>query len=145
MTTSFTVNKADLEFILKQIKIAEATSLGYTPAIAPVSTVQTIQDAYGLSAADAAIAPFGLRTVDGRDNKNLPGKGGLGAADNDPALRQVVETASRKNRDLTALKTTRVLPFAAVRQEASALNALNACHQMAGANSQSSNPRRTSW
>lgn len=125
MATDFTVNKADLEFILKQIKISEATSLGYTPA--PVSILQAIMTAYGISAADAALAPFGLRTVDRRDNKNLPGKGGLGAADNDPALRQVVETASRKNRGLNALKTTRVLPFAAVRHEASALNALNAC------------------
>jgi len=28
MATSFTVNKADLEFILRQIKISEATSIG---------------------------------------------------------------------------------------------------------------------
>ncbi|MEA2780690.1 MAG: hypothetical protein QOK29_2234 [Rhodospirillaceae bacterium] len=81
MTTSFTVNKADLEFILKQIKIAEATSVGYTPAVAPVSILQAIMDAYGLSAADAAIAPYGLRTVDGRFNSLLPGQSDFGAAD----------------------------------------------------------------
>ena len=80
-TTSFTVNKADFEFILKQIKIAEATSEGYTPAVAPVSILQAIQDAYGISAANAAIAPFGLRTVDGSFNNLLPGQTDFGAAD----------------------------------------------------------------
>ncbi|KZD21169.1 peroxidase family protein [Tardiphaga robiniae] len=81
MATSFTVNKADLEFILRQIKIAEATSLGYTPAVAPVSIQQAIMDAYGLSAADAAIAPFGLRTVDGSFNSLVAGQTSFGAAD----------------------------------------------------------------
>lgn len=81
MATSFTVNKADLEFILKQIKIAEATSAGYTPAVAPVSIIQAIMDAYGLSAADAAIAPYGLRTVDGSFNSLVAGQSEFGAAD----------------------------------------------------------------
>lgn len=81
MATSFTVNKADLEFILRQIKIAERTSLGYTPESAPVSILQAIMDAYGLSAADATIAPFGLRTVDGSYNSLLPGNAQSGAAD----------------------------------------------------------------
>ena len=81
MATSFTVNKADLEFILKQIKISEATSLGYTPAVAPVTILQAIMDAYGLSAADAAIAPFGLRTVDGSFNSLVAGQDKFGAAD----------------------------------------------------------------
>jgi Ca2+-binding RTX toxin-like protein len=81
MTTSFTVNKADLEFILKQIKISEATSVGYTPAVAPVSIQQAIMDAYGLSAADAAIAPYGLRTVDGSFNSLVAGQDKFGAAD----------------------------------------------------------------
>lgn len=81
MATSFMVNKADLEFILKQIKIAEATSVGYTPAVAPVSIMQAIMDAYGLSAADAAIAPYGLRTVDGSFNSLVAGQDKFGAAD----------------------------------------------------------------
>lgn len=82
MTTSFNINKADLEFILKQIKIAENTSLGYTPSIAPVSIKQAIMDAYGLSAADATIAPYGLRTVDGSYNNLLSeSTSTLGAAD----------------------------------------------------------------
>jgi Ca2+-binding RTX toxin-like protein len=81
MTTSFTVNKADLEFILKQIKIAEDTSVGYTPLTAPKTILQSIMDTYGLSAADAAIAPFGLRTVDGSFNSLLAGQSLFGAAD----------------------------------------------------------------
>src|SRR3981189_2669844 len=81
MTPSFTANKADLEFILKQIKISEATSVGYTPAVAPVSIQQAIMDAYGLSAADAAIAPYGLRTVDGSFNSLVAGQNKFGAAD----------------------------------------------------------------
>jgi Ca2+-binding RTX toxin-like protein len=79
MATSFTVNKADLEFILKQIKIAEATSLGYTST--PLTIQQSIMQAYGLSAADAAIAPYGLRTVDGTFNSLVAGQSRLGAAD----------------------------------------------------------------
>jgi len=92
MATSFTVNKADLEYILKQIKIAEATSIGYTNA--PVSTVQAIMDAYGVTAANAAQLPAGLRTVDGTDNNLMvpatgvpgtpgynPGTSEYGAAD----------------------------------------------------------------
>lgn len=81
MTTSFTVNKADLEFILKQIKISEATSIGYTPAVAPVSIQQAIMEAYGLSASNAALAPYGLRTVDGSFNSLVAGQDKFGAAD----------------------------------------------------------------
>jgi Ca2+-binding RTX toxin-like protein len=81
MATSFTVNKADLEFILKQIKISEASSIGYSPAVAPVSIQQAIMDAYGISASDAAIAPYGLRTVDGSFNSLVAGQDKFGAAD----------------------------------------------------------------
>jgi hypothetical protein len=81
MATSFSLNTADLAFILKQIKIAEDTSIGYTPIIPPVSILQAIMDAYGLDAANAAIAPFGLRTVDGSFNNLLPGQNHFGAAD----------------------------------------------------------------
>jgi Ca2+-binding RTX toxin-like protein len=80
MTTSFNINKADLEFILKQIKIAENTSSAYTAA--PVSIKQAIMDAYGFSDADATIAPYGLRTVDGTYNNLLTeANSTLGAAD----------------------------------------------------------------
>ena len=82
MATSFTVNKADLEFMLRQIKIAEATSLGYTSA--PKSILQSIMDAQGVTAAVASQLPFGLRTVDGSYNSLLttPGQSEIGAADN---------------------------------------------------------------
>ena len=79
MATSFTVNQADLEFILKQIKIAEATSVGYTAT--PVSIQQSIMNAYGVTAADAALMPFGLRTVDGSFNNLLSNQSEIGAAD----------------------------------------------------------------
>jgi Ca2+-binding RTX toxin-like protein len=79
MATNFTVNKADLDYILKQIKIGEATSIGYTST--PVSILQAIMDAYGVSAANAAQLPAGLRTVDGTYNSLLPGRSDVGAAD----------------------------------------------------------------
>lgn len=79
MPTSFNVNKADLEFMLKQIKIAEATSIGYTSA--PKSILQAIMDAQGVTAAVASQLPFGLRTVDGSYNSLLAGQSQLGAAD----------------------------------------------------------------
>ena len=74
MSSSFTVNKHDLEYILKQIKVSELQSTGMT-------TVAAIQAIYGVSAADAALLPAGLRTVDGRDNNLLPGQQDFGAAD----------------------------------------------------------------
>ena len=61
MDTRFIVNADDLAFILKQIKIAEAHSGG-------ISLTQAIQNAYGVSASDANLVPFGLRTVDGTYN-----------------------------------------------------------------------------
>jgi Ca2+-binding RTX toxin-like protein len=80
MTSSFNVNKADLQFILKQIGIAESTSLGYTST--PLSIKQAIMDTYGLSDSNAAIAPYGLRTVDGTYNNILvEANKTLGAAD----------------------------------------------------------------
>ncbi len=74
MATSFTINRTDLEFILQQIQIAEAHASG-TPL------AQAISDATGITLADAAIAPFGLRTVDGTDNNLLAGQSDFGAAD----------------------------------------------------------------
>src|SRR5687768_4543609 len=91
---NFVVNVADLKHVLKQIKIAEATSLGYTPAVAPVTILQAIMDAYGVSAVNAAQLPAGLRTVDGAFNNLMvaptgtpgtpgydPGTSEYGAAD----------------------------------------------------------------
>jgi hypothetical protein len=76
----FNVNIADLDFILKQIQIAEDSSEAYTPATPPKTILQSIMDTYGLSAADAAIAPFGLRTVDGSFNSLVPGQSHFGAS-----------------------------------------------------------------
>ncbi len=78
-TTAFSVNRADLEFILRQIQLAESTSAAYSPT--PLTIVQAIQQAYGVSAADAALLPYGLRTVDGSHNNLLPGRTLWGAAD----------------------------------------------------------------
>ena len=74
MATSFNVNKADLEFILKQIKISEAHATG-TPLL------QAIMNATGSTAAVAAQLPVGLRTVDGSLNNLLAGRDKFGAAD----------------------------------------------------------------
>jgi Ca2+-binding RTX toxin-like protein len=100
MASSFNINKADLAFILKQIKLAENTSIGYTPGTAPVTILQAIMDAYGVSASDAALAPFGLRTVDGTMNNLLPGQTSFGAADTlfprltDPVYRHEMDEQS---------------------------------------------------
>jgi Ca2+-binding RTX toxin-like protein len=67
MANSLTVNKADLVFILEQIKIAEAHAAG-TPLYGPGGLVP----AYNLSA--------GLRTVDGTYNHLLPGQEAWGSA-----------------------------------------------------------------
>ncbi|TBN41999.1 heme peroxidase [Paracoccus subflavus] len=72
MATSFHVNRHDLEFILKQIEVAELDAGGMT-------TTEAIQAVYGVSAADAALMPAGLRTVDGKDNNLLPGTEDNGA------------------------------------------------------------------
>ncbi|MEN3363392.1 MAG: hypothetical protein V7606_666 [Burkholderiales bacterium] len=67
-STNFTVNKADLVFILEQIVIAERHAAG-----------ESLQAILGN---DAALLPSGLRAVDGSNNNLLPGGGGIGAADN---------------------------------------------------------------
>jgi hypothetical protein len=74
MATSFTVNKADLVFILKQIQISETHAAG-------TSLTQAIEEAYGVTADVAAQLPYGLRTVDGTYNNLLAGKSHFGAAD----------------------------------------------------------------
>lgn len=74
MSTSqydFTVTQLDLEFILKQIKIAEASVNPLTGA------VENLPELVG-----SPLLPYGLRTVDGSWNSLLPGQERLGAADN---------------------------------------------------------------
>ena len=68
-TSSFNINVDDLQYMLKQIKIAEATSIGYTAA--PKTILQSIIAAYGGDAISAALLPAGLRTVDGSFNNLL--------------------------------------------------------------------------
>ena len=82
MSTSFNVNKADLEFILKQIILAETTSVAYTPETAPLTMLAAIQAAFpDIGVTEASLLPFGLRTVDGTYNNLLPTQGDFGAAD----------------------------------------------------------------
>ncbi|MDG1117942.1 MAG: peroxidase family protein, partial [Flavimaricola sp.] len=59
--TFFHVNQADLEFILRQIRVSEAHSNG-------TDLVEAIMAEYGVSAGDANILPVGLRTVSGTLN-----------------------------------------------------------------------------
>jgi hypothetical protein len=68
---NFTVNLDDLNFILKQIKIAEASTNPVTGAI------ENLPELVG-----SALLPYGLRTVDGTWNNLLPGQERFGAADN---------------------------------------------------------------
>ena len=77
--SSFIINQADLAFMLRQIKIAEASSLAYSPA--PVTILQAIMNEYGMSAEAASLSPFGLRTVDGTFNNLIEGQTNYGAAD----------------------------------------------------------------
>ncbi len=74
MATSFTVSQSDLEFILRQIRIAEAQAGG-------LSMTQAIQNEFGVSASDANLMPAGLRTVDGSFNNLTLGSQNFGAAD----------------------------------------------------------------
>jgi len=73
MATSFNVNVHDLQYILKQIKIAEDHASGKT-------LLQSIMDAFGTTAANAAQLPAGLRTVDGSFNSLVPGQENFGTA-----------------------------------------------------------------
>ncbi|MES2759492.1 MAG: hypothetical protein V4693_19135 [Pseudomonadota bacterium] len=68
---NFTVNLDDLAFILKQIKIAEASTNPLTGA------AENLAQLVG-----SPLLPYGLRTVDGTWNSLLPGQERMGAADN---------------------------------------------------------------
>ena len=77
---NFNVNRQDLDFILKQIKIAEVSTLpdGSVDRAALLAQI----GGPGAQVASAAILPYGLRTVDGTWNNLLPGQERFGAADN---------------------------------------------------------------
>ncbi len=68
---NFTVTQQDLDFILKQIKIAEASTNPVTGAAENLPAL-----------VGSTLLPFGLRTVDGTWNSLLPGQERMGAADN---------------------------------------------------------------
>ena len=68
---NFTVTQLDLDFILKQIKIAEASTNPVTGAVENLAAL-----------VGSTLLPFGLRTVDGTWNSLLPGHERTGAADN---------------------------------------------------------------
>jgi hypothetical protein len=82
--TAFTLNQADLAFVLRQIKVAEAHATGsaltsiYVDAagnVVPQSTPGAV-----LAIPDPHV-PVGLRTVDGSYNNVVPGRELWGAAD----------------------------------------------------------------
>jgi Ca2+-binding RTX toxin-like protein len=77
---NFSVNRADLDFILKQIKMAEASTL----PDGSVDRTRLLQEIAGPGGDvnAAALLPYGLRTVDGTWNNLLPGQERFGAADN---------------------------------------------------------------
>ncbi|MDO9217797.1 MAG: hypothetical protein Q7U14_11035, partial [Lacisediminimonas sp.] len=87
---NFSVNVGDLEFILKQIKIAEASTNPVTGA------VENLPELVG-----SALLPYGLRTVDGSWNNLLPGMDGAGSADN--IMPRLVE-ASLRDADLSPIQ-----------------------------------------
>jgi hypothetical protein len=82
--TAFALNQADLEFVLRQIKIAEANAAG-----TPLTEIYVNADGDVVSAGTpgAILAipdphvPNGLRTVDGSYNNLIPGREFWGAAD----------------------------------------------------------------
>jgi Ca2+-binding RTX toxin-like protein len=80
MSSSFNVNQQDLAHILKQIKVAELQAS--TPGMTVSQAIQQVYNLTGPNAErDAALLPFGLRTVDGTQNNLLPGQSLFGAAD----------------------------------------------------------------
>ncbi|MFC4171993.1 peroxidase family protein [Microvirga sp. GCM10011540] len=73
--------KHDLEFILKQIKIAEAHAAGGDLATLVARAGGYDPTAPGGAPAQAHLLPYGLRTVDGSYNNLIPGREKWGAAD----------------------------------------------------------------
>jgi VCBS repeat-containing protein len=70
----------DLEFILKQIQIAEAHAAGGDLA-ALVAQAGSLENATGTAPSQAGLLPYGLRTVDGSYNNLIPGRELWGASD----------------------------------------------------------------
>ncbi|MBM7062089.1 heme peroxidase [Pseudomonas sp. UL073] len=75
---TLTVNKADLQYILKQIEIAEAHSAFL--AANPGATLEQ-QSAFLRGFVESPLLPEGLRTVDGTLNSLIPGQELYGSAD----------------------------------------------------------------
>ena len=73
----FTVTPADLAYILKQIKIAEAHVANTTSATGPCGALIGT----GPNQIPDALTSYGLRTVDGSCNNLLAGRETYGAAD----------------------------------------------------------------
>ncbi|MET0707798.1 MAG: peroxidase family protein, partial [Tardiphaga sp.] len=82
--TAFTLNQADLAFILRQIKVAEAHAAGTALTSIYVDAAGNVVP-QGTPGAVLAIpdphVPVGLRTVDGSYNNVVPGRELWGAAD----------------------------------------------------------------
>jgi Ca2+-binding RTX toxin-like protein len=70
--------QSDMEFILRQIKIAEAHPDGATLCTDPGSPANPLLCATEVT---SPTLPYGLRTVDGRYNNLVAGQSGYGAAD----------------------------------------------------------------
>jgi hypothetical protein len=79
MSSSFTINLADLNKILTQIKIAETNAGNQDLNPGAVNTAGV--DLVTIIGQDAALLPQGLRTVSGIYNHLLPGQELVGAAD----------------------------------------------------------------
>jgi Ca2+-binding RTX toxin-like protein len=77
---NFNINRQDLDFILKQIKIAEVSTL--PDGSVERATLLAQIGGPGAAVNSAALLPYGLRTVDGTWNNLLPGQERFGAADN---------------------------------------------------------------
>ncbi|MFC5068709.1 peroxidase family protein [Flaviflagellibacter deserti] len=81
---AFTLNRADLEFILKQIKVSEAHANG-TPLteiyVDPEGNVVPAGTPGAVLAIPDPHVPVGLRTVDGTYNNIVAGRENFGAAD----------------------------------------------------------------
>ena len=73
----FTVTPADLAYILKQIKIAEAHVANTTSQTGPCGALVGT----GPNQIESPLLSFGLRTVDGTCNNLQPGQETFGAAD----------------------------------------------------------------
>ncbi|GER23390.1 hypothetical protein NCCP1664_18860 [Zafaria cholistanensis] len=73
-----TLNAGDMRFILKQIKIAENHATKEDAAGRPVPGQPLLGS--GPNQVPNALAPYGLRTVDGSENNLLPEQGNYGAA-----------------------------------------------------------------